>query len=171
MEKREWQLYDLEKQDFFVSRDVVFSEGIFPFAKDKDEPFNEEMNRNQIPIAGYLSTWRADVTDAQMEMNRILGLSISVNEEGGIRGARSGPVLVYVVYRPPNNEVSSCLVCMHACQIKNGVLPRQFSCFDDRSSVDVTKVQGTSWDHVQCRVLKISTKETARLTKFESSEE
>ena len=30
--KKGWRLYDLEKRDFFVARDVVFSEGVFPFA-------------------------------------------------------------------------------------------------------------------------------------------
>lgn len=30
--KKGWRLYDLEKLEFFVSRDVVFSENIFPFA-------------------------------------------------------------------------------------------------------------------------------------------
>jgi hypothetical protein len=47
----------------------------------------------QIPIARYLPTWRGNAIDAQMEMNqsRIMGLSISVNAEGGIHGAWSGP--------------------------------------------------------------------------------
>jgi hypothetical protein len=47
----------------------------------------------QIPLARYLPTWRGNVIDAEMEMNpsRILGMSLSVNAEGGAPGARSGP--------------------------------------------------------------------------------
>ncbi|KAF2300919.1 hypothetical protein GH714_018282 [Hevea brasiliensis] len=42
-----------------------------------------------------LPTWRGNVIDAKLEMNqsRILGMSLSVNAEGGIPGTRSGPVL------------------------------------------------------------------------------
>lgn len=47
----------------------------------------------QIPLARYLPTWRGNVIDANLEMNqsRILGMSLSVNAEGGVPGARSGP--------------------------------------------------------------------------------
>ncbi|CAK7356467.1 unnamed protein product [Dovyalis caffra] len=47
----------------------------------------------KIPLARYLPTWRGNVIDASMEMNpsRILSMSLSVNAEGGIPGARSGP--------------------------------------------------------------------------------
>ena len=34
--KKGWKLYDLNSQEYFVSRDVVFHEGVFPFA-DKME--------------------------------------------------------------------------------------------------------------------------------------
>ncbi|KAH1204485.1 putative complex I intermediate-associated protein 30 [Glycine max] len=46
-----------------------------------------------IPLARYLPTWRGNVIDAQIEMNpsRVLGMSLSVNAEGGVPGARSGP--------------------------------------------------------------------------------
>ncbi|KAH7565801.1 hypothetical protein JRO89_XS08G0018800 [Xanthoceras sorbifolium] len=46
-----------------------------------------------IPLARYLPTWRGNVIDAEMEMNpsRVLGMSLSVNAEGGMPGARSGP--------------------------------------------------------------------------------
>lgn len=30
--KKGWRLYDLEKKEFFVSRDVVFKEDEFPFS-------------------------------------------------------------------------------------------------------------------------------------------
>lgn len=30
--KKGWRLYDLDKHEFFVSRDVIFSEEEFPFA-------------------------------------------------------------------------------------------------------------------------------------------
>ncbi|XP_054793912.1 probable complex I intermediate-associated protein 30 [Prosopis cineraria] len=47
----------------------------------------------KIPLARYLPTWRGNVIDEEMEMNpsRILGMSLSVNAEGGVPGARSGP--------------------------------------------------------------------------------
>ncbi|KAI4385456.1 hypothetical protein MLD38_003479 [Melastoma candidum] len=47
----------------------------------------------EIPLARYLPTWRGNVIDAQLEMNpaRIVGMSISVNAEGGIPGSRTGP--------------------------------------------------------------------------------
>ncbi|KAK6911816.1 NADH:ubiquinone oxidoreductase intermediate-associated protein 30 [Dillenia turbinata] len=46
-----------------------------------------------IPLARYLPTWRGNVIDANLEMNqsRILGMSLSVNAEGGVPGARTGP--------------------------------------------------------------------------------
>ncbi|KAK9277814.1 hypothetical protein L1049_027370 [Liquidambar formosana] len=46
----------------------------------------------KIPLARYLPTWRGSVIDANLEMNpsRILGMSLSVNAEGGVPGARSG---------------------------------------------------------------------------------
>ncbi|WRX27062.1 NADH:ubiquinone oxidoreductase intermediate-associated protein 30 - like 2 [Theobroma cacao] len=46
-----------------------------------------------IPLAHYLPTWRGNVIDAKLEMNpsRILGMSLSVNAEGGVPGAKSGP--------------------------------------------------------------------------------
>ncbi|KAL9274899.1 putative complex I intermediate-associated protein 30 [Drosera capensis] len=45
-----------------------------------------------IRLARYLPTWRGNVIDEQLEMNpsRILGMSLSVNAEGGIPGARFG---------------------------------------------------------------------------------
>lgn len=47
----------------------------------------------KIPLAQYLPTWRGNVIDADLEMNpsRIVGMSLSVNAEGGVPGARSGP--------------------------------------------------------------------------------
>ncbi|XP_024027384.1 probable complex I intermediate-associated protein 30 isoform X1 [Morus notabilis] len=47
----------------------------------------------KIPLAQYLPTWRGNVIDAKLEMNpsRVLGMSLSVNAEGGVPGARSGP--------------------------------------------------------------------------------
>ncbi|KAI9119759.1 hypothetical protein K1719_009148 [Acacia pycnantha] len=47
----------------------------------------------KIPLARYLPTWRGNVIDAEMEMNpsRILGMSLSVNAEGGAPGAKAGP--------------------------------------------------------------------------------
>ncbi|TXG60532.1 hypothetical protein EZV62_015105 [Acer yangbiense] len=46
-----------------------------------------------IPLARYLPTWRGNVIDAELEMNpsRIVGMSLSVNAEGGIPDAISGP--------------------------------------------------------------------------------
>lgn len=47
----------------------------------------------KIPLARYLPTWRGNVIDAEIEMNpsRVLGMSLSVNAEGGVPGAKSGP--------------------------------------------------------------------------------
>ena len=36
--KRAWKLYDLESQEYFVSRDVVFTESVFPYDADTSEP-------------------------------------------------------------------------------------------------------------------------------------
>nr|XP_028964094.1 probable complex I intermediate-associated protein 30 isoform X3 [Malus domestica] len=46
----------------------------------------------KIPLALYLPTWRGNVIDAEMEMNpsRVVGMSLSVNAEGGLPGARTG---------------------------------------------------------------------------------
>ncbi|CAN6707632.1 hypothetical protein ACFX13_025201 [Malus domestica] len=46
----------------------------------------------KIPLARYLPTWRGNVIDAEMEMNpsRVVGMSLSVNAEGGLPGARTG---------------------------------------------------------------------------------
>ncbi|XP_057770743.1 probable complex I intermediate-associated protein 30 [Salvia miltiorrhiza] len=47
----------------------------------------------KIPLARYLPTWRGNVIDAELEMNpaRVVGMSLSLNAEGGIPGAVSGP--------------------------------------------------------------------------------
>ncbi|GMH29783.1 hypothetical protein Nepgr_031626 [Nepenthes gracilis] len=47
----------------------------------------------KIPLARYLPTWRGNVIGMKLEMNpsRIVGMSLSVNAEGGVPGARSGP--------------------------------------------------------------------------------
>ncbi|CAL5401224.1 unnamed protein product [Camellia sinensis] len=49
--------------------------------------------KNWIPLARYLPTWRGNIIDVDLEMNpsRIVGMSLSVNAEGGVPGARSGP--------------------------------------------------------------------------------
>ncbi|XP_044495302.1 probable complex I intermediate-associated protein 30 isoform X2 [Mangifera indica] len=46
-----------------------------------------------IPLARYLPTWRGNVIDADLEMNpsRVLGMSLSVNADGGVPGAKTGP--------------------------------------------------------------------------------
>lgn len=36
MLKKEWRVYDLDKHEFFISRDVVFRETEFPFASPPD---------------------------------------------------------------------------------------------------------------------------------------
>ncbi|XP_027334776.1 probable complex I intermediate-associated protein 30 isoform X2 [Abrus precatorius] len=55
--------------------------------------FIAKVSSISIPLARYLPTWRGNVIDAQIEMNpsRVLGMSLSVNAEGGVPGARSGP--------------------------------------------------------------------------------
>lgn len=43
-EKKGWRLYDLETMEFFVSRDVVFSESKFPFSAETSTSVNDEAN-------------------------------------------------------------------------------------------------------------------------------
>nr|XP_029120387.1 probable complex I intermediate-associated protein 30 isoform X2 [Elaeis guineensis] len=47
----------------------------------------------KIPLHRYLPTWRGNIISAKLEMNpsRIVGMSLSVNAEGGVPGAKSGP--------------------------------------------------------------------------------
>ncbi|KAL6845082.1 hypothetical protein ACP4OV_024577 [Aristida adscensionis] len=47
----------------------------------------------KIPLDRYLPTWRGNVIEAKLEMNpaRIVGMSLSVNAEGGVPGAKTGP--------------------------------------------------------------------------------
>lgn len=47
----------------------------------------------RIPLSRYLPTWRGNVMDSKLEMNpsRIVGMSLSVNAEGGPQGAVIGP--------------------------------------------------------------------------------
>ncbi|KAK3161825.1 hypothetical protein QOZ80_1BG0082010 [Eleusine coracana subsp. coracana] len=47
----------------------------------------------KIPLERYLPTWRGSVIQAKLEMNpaRIVGMSLSVNAEGGVPGAKTGP--------------------------------------------------------------------------------
>uniref|UniRef100_A0A0D3ETK6 NADH:ubiquinone oxidoreductase intermediate-associated protein 30 domain-containing protein n=2 Tax=Oryza TaxID=4527 RepID=A0A0D3ETK6_9ORYZ len=47
----------------------------------------------KIPLDLYLPTWRGNVIEAKMEMNpaRVVGMSLSVNAEGGVPGAKTGP--------------------------------------------------------------------------------
>nr|DAD31311.1 TPA_asm: hypothetical protein HUJ06_010162 [Nelumbo nucifera] len=49
--------------------------------------------RQLIPLDRYLPTWRGNVVDAKLEMNpsRVVSMSLSVNAEGGVPGAKSGP--------------------------------------------------------------------------------
>ncbi|CAO2166254.1 unnamed protein product [Urochloa humidicola] len=46
----------------------------------------------KIPLDSYLPTWRGNVIEAKLEMNpaRIVGMSLSVNAEGGVPGAKTG---------------------------------------------------------------------------------
>ncbi|KAL4584458.1 hypothetical protein LXL04_009060 [Taraxacum kok-saghyz] len=47
----------------------------------------------KIPLVHYLPTWRGNVIEAEIEMNqaRVVGMSFSVNAEGGVPGAQTGP--------------------------------------------------------------------------------
>ncbi|KAK6775543.1 hypothetical protein RDI58_026544 [Solanum bulbocastanum] len=47
----------------------------------------------KIPLTRYAPTWRGNIINARMEMNpaRIVGMSLSVNAEGGVPDAKSGP--------------------------------------------------------------------------------
>nr|GMC68624.1 probable complex I intermediate-associated protein 30 [Ipomoea batatas] len=46
----------------------------------------------KIPLSRYVPTWRGNLINAELEMNpsRVLGMSLSVNAEGGVPGAKSG---------------------------------------------------------------------------------
>ena len=57
--KKGWHLYDLEKRDFFVSRDVLFSKGVFPFVDNflfdndglpDDEMVHEDLEESPTPV-------------------------------------------------------------------------------------------------------------------------
>ncbi|KQK09556.1 probable complex I intermediate-associated protein 30 isoform X2 [Brachypodium distachyon] len=47
----------------------------------------------KIPLESYLPTWKGNVIEAKLEMNpaRVVGMSLSLNAEGGVPGARTGP--------------------------------------------------------------------------------
>ncbi|CAH9104902.1 unnamed protein product [Cuscuta epithymum] len=47
----------------------------------------------KIPLSMYVPTWRGNIINAKLEMNpsRVLAMALSVNAEGGVPGARSGP--------------------------------------------------------------------------------
>jgi hypothetical protein len=47
----------------------------------------------QIPLDSYLPTWKGNVIEAKLEMNpsRVVGMSLSLNAEGGVPGAKTGP--------------------------------------------------------------------------------
>ena len=64
-----WEVYDLETHNFFVTRDIVFQEHIFPFAKIKKK-------------------YRED-TSKSLETNKALGKTIFIDkdkpEKGGVR--------------------------------------------------------------------------------------
>ncbi|MCD7453921.1 hypothetical protein HAX54_022677, partial [Datura stramonium] len=47
----------------------------------------------KIPLTRYAPTWRGNLINARLEMNpaRIVGMSLSVNAEGGVPGAKFGP--------------------------------------------------------------------------------
>jgi len=51
--KKGWRLYDLETQVFLVSRDVVFSEGVFPFAA-KDQPITSTISPHNEATRGLI---------------------------------------------------------------------------------------------------------------------
>ena len=46
--KKGWRVYDLEKLEFFVSRDVVFSETKFPFSPETTLPLIDEEEEGQV---------------------------------------------------------------------------------------------------------------------------
>ncbi|KAM0837446.1 hypothetical protein ACQ4PT_061649 [Festuca glaucescens] len=47
----------------------------------------------KIPLDSYLPTWKGNVIEAKLEMNpsRVVGMSLSLNAEGGVPGAKTGP--------------------------------------------------------------------------------
>lgn len=49
-DKKGWKVYDMETNEFLVSRDVVFQENVFPFAKNIEEQpvINEDVDEDWI---------------------------------------------------------------------------------------------------------------------------
>ncbi|KAJ3676603.1 hypothetical protein LUZ60_004015 [Juncus effusus] len=54
---------------------------------------SNKWHTTKIPLDSYLPTWRGNVINAKLEMNpsRIVGMAVSVNAEGGVPGAKTGP--------------------------------------------------------------------------------
>ena len=70
--KKGWRLFDLEKEEFCISRDVVFVENEFPYAKKKEE--EEAVSDNQRlwePISG-VDVWEEDDISNQGTQQKIL---------------------------------------------------------------------------------------------------
>jgi len=49
-EKKGWRLYDLETKEYFISRDVVFTETEFPYANEKT--MDDELIKNGVEELG-----------------------------------------------------------------------------------------------------------------------
>jgi len=84
--EKAWKLYDLETQEFFESRDVVFHEELFPFKKEQlmtgKMPENRvERNMGSIPQAEYVDNPNStDQTSAGQHMDS-LGLDTRGSDE------------------------------------------------------------------------------------------
>ena len=84
--KKGWRLYDLEKRDFFISRDVVFSEGVFPFADNftfdndglpNDEVVHEDLEESPTPVLKGVE----EFVQPACESNGDAGQQVCVNRE------------------------------------------------------------------------------------------
>jgi len=63
--KKGWRLYDMEKDEFFISRDVVFSEGEFPFrlAIMNDTP-NDVLFPNDPGVSEFITPTPSSIEDS-----------------------------------------------------------------------------------------------------------
>ncbi|EPS58917.1 hypothetical protein M569_15894, partial [Genlisea aurea] len=72
---------------------VFVPPGGWHIAKASQKQKQKTLCCETIPLERYLPTWRGNVIDSELEMNpsRIVGMSLSVNAEGGGFGAKTGP--------------------------------------------------------------------------------
>ncbi|KAG5392461.1 hypothetical protein IGI04_022424 [Brassica rapa subsp. trilocularis] len=91
-EDNSWQAFVFAPKDRWYTAKAKIMSSLECFASSLRPLVTGVLIIYQIPLARYLPTWRGNVIDVEMEMNpgRVLGMSLSVNAEGGVVGAKSG---------------------------------------------------------------------------------